>query len=374
MIYLDYNATTPPAPEVKESIIRSLDVFGNPSSHHKYGEEARRLIETARRRVADLIGCAPDEIIFTSGGTESNNIALLGYASRFRSGNIITSSIEHPAIIKPLEKLRRDGFDITFAPISSKGEVDPAFISQAVRKDTILISVMHSNNETGVIQPIKEIREIARTHNIPLHTDASQSVGKVHLDIKDLGVDMLTIAGHKFHGPKGVGALYIKKGVEVNPVIYGASQEKGLSAGTENIPGIAGMGTASAIAGRDMEERRNRSAELRDNLLKGLLENIEGLKVNGDQNICLPNTLNVSIPGVRANDLILLLKDVIAFSSGAACHAGLHEPSHVLTAMGLAFDEAISSIRLSTGIFNSEDEIKEAVPALSSAVKKLRSR
>ncbi|MEE9523713.1 MAG: cysteine desulfurase family protein [Thermodesulfovibrionales bacterium] len=372
MIYLDYNATTPLDPLVKNAVIRSVDLFGNPSSLHRYGRESNEAIELSRNKLASLIKCETGEIYFTSGGTESNNIAIIGLASRHRSGHIITSSIEHPAVMKPLEILRKSGYETTSIPVAGNGVVSADDVLKAIRKDTILITVMHANNETGALQPIKEISEIARGHDITFHTDAAQTTGKIEVDIKKLGVDMMSIASHKFYGPKGIGAIYIKNGMIVNPVIHGAFQEKGISPGTENIIGISGFGVASEIAANEISDRMEHTRTLRDLLFSGLSDTIKGLHINSEPGICLPNTLNISIKDILANDLVSNLRDKIAFSAGAACHEGRHEPSHVLKAMGISDEDAVSSIRLSLGKFNTEDEIKESITNISSSVNELR--
>jgi cysteine desulfurase len=372
VIYLDYNATTPLDPLVKNSIIQSVDLFGNPSSLHRYGRESKEAIELSRSKLASLIKCETNEIYFTSGGTESNNIAIIGFASRHSSGHIITSSIEHPAVIKPLEILRQSGFESTYIPVAANGVVSAEDVLKAIREDTILITVMHANNETGALQPIKEISGIAREHNIAFHTDAAQTTGKIEVDIMELGVDMMSIASHKFYGPKGIGALYIKNGIIVNPVIHGASQEKGISPGTENIIGISGFGVASEIAEKEISDRTEHTRTLCDLLFSGLSDTVKGLHINSEPGVCLPNTLNVYIQDILANDLVSNLRDKIAFSAGAACHEGIHKPSHVLMAMGISEKDAVSSIRLSAGKFNTEDDIKESIRIISSAVHKMR--
>ncbi|GBE32077.1 cysteine desulfurase [bacterium BMS3Bbin05] len=372
MIYLDYNATTPLIPEVKSRIISTMDFFGNPSSLHIPGIMAKKVIEDARKSVASLINCNPEEIIFTSGGTESDNIATIGFAARFSSGHIISSSIEHPAIIRPLKRLAQMGFDVTEVPVRADGKIDPESIAGSIRKDTILISIMHANNETGVIQPIKEISGIAKQNGITFHTDAAQSVGKIDVDIKQLGVDLLSIAGHKYYGPKGIGAIYIKNGTKIDPVIFGASQERGISPGTENIMGIAGMAAASEVAPGEIKNRVNHAGELRAILLGGLTEGIRDVHINGNPESGLPNTLNISIKDIIANDIVVRLKDKMAFSAGSACHSGQHSPSGVLKAMGLDDNNAIASIRLSVGKFNTRDEMIEAVKILSSEIGKIR--
>jgi cysteine desulfurase len=372
LIYLDYNATTPLDPRVKDAVIRSVDLFGNPSSLHRYGRESKEAIEQARNKLASLIQCDISEVYFTSGGTESNNIALIGFASCHRSGHIITSSIEHPAVLKPLEVLKQSGFETTLVPVSGNGVVSADDILKAIRTDTILISIMHANNETGALQPISDISAIAREHNIIFHTDAAQTIGKIKVDVGELGVDMMSIASHKFYGPKGIGSVYIKDGIKVRPVIHGASQERGISPGTENIIGISGIGVASELAADEISERTEHTRLLRDLLFSGLSGTIKGLSINGTMGECLPNTLNISIKDILAHDLVSNLRDKLAFSAGAACHEGRHSPSYVLKAMGIDDEDAVSSVRLSLGKFNTEDEIHESIAILSSAVHTMR--
>jgi len=359
MIYLDYNATTPLEPVVKKEITDTFEEFGNPSSIHSFGRKAKEIINIARQRVAKLIDASSEEIIFTSGGTESNNLAILGRAFCFNSGHIITSSIEHPSVLNPCRQLSRMGYAITFLPVNSKGMVDPDDVKRAIRKDTILITIMHSNNETGVIQPIKEIAEIASEYNIPFHTDCCQSIGKVSVSIKDLSVSMLTIAGHKFYAPKGIGALFIKEGLILHPILYGASHEKGLRPGTENTPYIAGFGKACEIVCNELEAIRKHLKNVTSLLIEKLLE-IPGTKLNCEDTLCIPNTVNISIKGIIGEELVQKLSDKVAISSGSACHAGICKPSHVLLAMGLSPEQALSSVRISTGKFTTEDDVKKA--------------
>lgn len=366
-IYLDHNATTPLDEEVKGEIIRCLDLFGNPSSIHTYGAEAKAVIEKARELVASLINCSSDEVYFTSGGTESNNLAIFGIALKKGSGHIITSSIEHPAVLNPLKRLQDMGFRVTYLPVDSRGVVDPEDLKRAIQRDTILITIMHSNNETGMLQPISEIAKIANQQSIPLHTDASQSVGKVPVDVRALGVDLLTIAGHKFYAPKGVGALYVKRGLEIKPFMLGAGHERGLRPGTENTIGIAGLAKACEIAKRDLSLRISHNQKLTSTLYEALSASVS-LRVNGSLEGRLPNTLNVSLKGVSGNKLVTALKDKVALSAGSACHAGVCKPSYVLKAMGLSDESALSAIRISTGKDNSIDEIHQAVDLIKKEI------
>lgn len=369
MIYLDNNATTPIDREVKDAMIKAFKFFGNPSSSHKIGYEAKALIEKARKDVSSLINCEPSEVFFTSGGTESNNIAILGTAYKFKRGHIITSVIEHPSVLNPLKWLQSKGFDVTYLPVDKDCIVNPEDVRRAIRKDTILITIMHSNNETGVLQPISEIGSIAKEFDITFHTDAAQSVGKISIDVSELKVDMLTIVSHKFYGPKGIGALYANIKKLPSPIFFGAGHEGGLRPGTENIIGISGIGKASEIALRDITERENYSRKLRDKLYF-LIKNSVDLRLNGHSDKRLPNTLNISIKKVNANELLEKLKNDIAISSGAACHSGTCKPSYVLKAMGLSDEEALSSIRLSVGKDNTPEEIEIAADKIIGAIKK----
>lgn len=387
MIYLDNNATTPVDEEVKKAMADVFGLFGNPSSNHSIGRAAKAAVDSAREQVADLIACDPSEIIFTSGGTESNNLAIIGTAYKYQKGHIITSVIEHPAVLNPTKWLEMRGFDVTYLPVDSDGMVNPDDAKRAIRKDTILITIMHSNNETGVLQPIKEIGMIAREHNITFHSDAAQSVGKMDAKTSELMVDMLTIVSHKFYGPKGVGALYLRNGIDVMPIMFGAGHERGIRPGTENVIGISGLGKACEIAVRDMPFRYERTLKLRDALFS-LLESKLAVKLNGHKTMRLPNTLNVSIIGSRGNlqdpaggqgarilgeDIVEQLKDKVALSAGSACHSGIRKPSSVLKAMGLSDEDALSSIRLSVGKDNTIREIEDAAEMIIQTVKELMS-
>ncbi len=373
MIYLDHNATTPVDPEVKAAICEAVDIFGNPSSNHQIGHKARDIIEDARVNVARLINAYPDEILFTSGGTESNNIALLGFANPFSSGHIISSSIEHPAIIQPLKYLEEKGLHVTYLPVNRDGKINIDELIHAFQSDTILITIMHSNNETGVIQPIHFISGIAKEKGVVFHTDAAQSIGKIQVDVNSPSVDMMTIACHKFYGPKGIGALYIRREIELKRTIFGAEQERGLSPGTENILGIVGLGKACEISLRDLQERQSHSQRLTNILYSKLKENIKNINVNGDLDDRLPNTINIIIPGINTRILLDKLKDEIAASTSAACHAAMTIPSHVLKAMGLSDEDALSSIRFSVGKDNSKEDIINAVHMITKAVNELKS-
>lgn len=370
MIYLDHNATTPVDEEVKRAMMDAFSLFGNPSSSHSIGKAAKAVVDDARIKVAGLIGSNPSEIIFTSSGTESNNIAIIGTACRHKKGHIITSVIEHPSALNPVKWLEMKGFEATYISVDSEGRVNPDDVRAAIRKDTILITVMHSNNETGVFQPIWEIGMIACEHNIAFHSDAAQSVGKIDVNMSELMVDMLTIVPHKLYGPKGVGALYLKKGFDVSPILFGAGHESGIRPGTENVMGIAGMGKACEIAARDMSLRFIHTMKLRDELFSILKREID-IKLNGHNALRLPNTLNISINGIIGEEVVSELNDKVAISAGSACHAGIRRPSAVLKAMGLSDDDALSALRLSVGKDNSLDEINKAAVEIIRCVKRL---
>lgn len=369
MIYLDHNATTPIDEEVKNAMLDAFPLFGNPSSGHSIGRAAKAAVDNARRQVADLIGADTSEIIFTSGGTESNNLAIIGTAYKHQKGHIITSVIEHPAVLNPVKWLETRGFEAAYLSADSNGRISPEDVKKAIRRDTFLITIMHSNNETGVLQPIREIGMIAREYGITFHSDAAQSIGKMEVGISDLEVDMLTVVSHKFYGPKGIGALYVKNGIELMPIMFGAGHERGIRPGTENVIGIVGIGKACETAGRNMSFRYDHTLKLRDKFFS-LLKNEIDVKLNGHETLRLPNTLNVSIKGVTGNDLVEKLKDSVAFSAGSACHSGTCKPSSVLKAMGLSDEDALSSIRLSVGKDNTEKEIEIAAEMIINAVKR----
>ena len=368
-IYLDYNASTPIAPQVAAVMRKAMDgAFGNPSSPHWAGVPARQMVEKARGQAADLLGCMPQEVVFTSGGSESNNFALKGvfFASRRRRRHIITTQVEHPAIVAPCRFLERLGAEITWLPVDRTGRIDPDDLGRAITPDTILISVMHANNEVGTIQPIEDCATIARQHGILFHTDAAQSVGKIPTPVDELGVDLLTIAGHKLYAPKGVGALYIRNGAELEPLIHGASHEGGRRAGTESALLAAALGQACVLAGdlSDME----RVKALRDRFwiaLQGGFGN--RVTLNGHPEQRLPNTLNVSFVGRIGADVLAQL-DGVAASTGSACHAGRIELSPVLEAMGVPPEVGMGAVRFSLGRGTTDEEIATVVEALSNVL------
>lgn len=363
MIYLDHNATTPIDEEVRIAMIESLLIFGNPSSGHAFGLAAKASIEHARRQVAQLVHCGAEEIVFTSGGTEADNLAIIGTALKHAGGHIITSEVEHPAVLNPVLWLRNQGYSVTILPVDSSGRVSAADVGKAVGKNTILITVMHANNETGVLQPVREIGMIAKEHGIPFHTDAAQSAGKIEVDVNDLMVDMLTVVPHKFYGPKGAGALYVRNGVTLMPIMFGAGHERGLRPGTENITGIMGLGKACETAGRHMSARYEHARILRDGLHSLLKERLD-VRLNGHETLRLPNTLNISLRGTRAADIVSALRDEVALSAGSACHAGVTTPSAVLKSMGLSDDDDLAALRISTGKENTVSEIESAAEAI----------
>ena len=373
-IYLDYNATTPIDPEVAEAMKPYLtEFFGNPSSTHWFGIQTRKAIEKARKQVAELINCEADEIIFTSGGTESNNYAIKGiaFANRGKGNHIITSGIEHPAVIEVCLFLEKHGFEITFIPVDEFGLVDVKDIRKAIKSSTILISVMHANNEVGTIQPVEEIGEIARENNIIFHSDAAQSLGKIPVDVKKMGVDLLSVAGHKLYAPKGIGALYIKRGTVLAKQIHGADHEQNLRAGTENVLEIVGLGKACEIAKRDLQKNMEHMKKMRDLLEKGLKEKNIEFKLNGHPTKRLPNTLNLSFPGLEAN-LIITEMEGLAVSAGAACHSDSIDVSPVLSAMHVPIEYSMGAIRFSVGKMTTSAEIENAVEIVAEAIEKLK--
>jgi cysteine desulfurase len=374
-IYLDYNATTPIDPAVAAAMLPYLHQhFGNPSSSHVYGQVTRQAVEQARAQLADLLGCSPQEVIFTSGGTESNNQVLFGAvaALRQRGKHLITSRIEHPAILEPCLALMDQDIDVTFLPVDDYGQVRPADLEAAMRPDTILVSIMHANNEVGTLQPITEISRITRKHQVLLHTDAAQSVGKIPTRVDDLGVDLLTVAGHKVYAPKGIGALYIRSGVPLGRWLYGAGQERGLRPGTENVLEIVGLGEAAAMARSRQAQEPVHLQQMRDLLQTGLQEALPDVVVHGHPEERLPNTLSIAFPGCRTDQLLAELRGVAA-SAGAACHADTVKISHVLEAMGIPVAFARGTLRFSVGRYTTAEEIEHAVGEIIGAVKRIRS-
>lgn len=375
-IYLDYNATTPVDREVAKAMQPYLEeYFGNPSSSHSFGTETKKAVENARRQVAELINCSPGEIIFTSGGTESNNLAIKGiaFANEHRGRHIITTTIEHPAVTEVCKYLESKGFIITYIPVDETGLVDPALVEAAIKPQTILISVMHANNEIGTIQPVEEIARIARRHNIPFHTDAAQSAGKIPVDVRKSGIDLLSVAGHKLYAPKGIGALYVREGIILEKLIHGADHEQNRRAGTENVPEICGLGKACEIARREMSKNITHFREMRDMLHDQLLEKLPDLRLNGHRDLRLPNTLSLSFKGLEANIILNEMElNGIAASAGAACHTDSIDISPVLKAIGLETDYAMGTIRFSTGRYTTEEEINKAAGIITGIINRLK--
>lgn len=349
------------------------DAFGNPSTLYAYGQEARKAVEEARNKVASLINALSEEIVFTSGGTEADNFAIkgVGYADENEGNHIITTAIEHHAVLEPCKFLEKRGFTVTYLPVDKYGLVNPQDIKNAITDKTILISVMHANNEVGTIEPISEIGKIARERGIIFHTDAVQTAGHIPVNVAELGVDLLSISAHKLYGPKGIGALYIKKGTRLAPFIHGGEQEKGQRAGTENTPGIIGFGKAVEIAMQEITKERTRLSHLRNKFITGLLEQVDDLQLNGHPTKRLPNNINVTIDGARA-DLVLLNLETewIYASSGSACSSSNSEPSHVLLALGLSPEQARSSLRFTLGRGTTEDDIKRVLEVLPHIIDK----
>ena len=369
-VYLDYNATTPVDPRVAKAVEACLrQHFGNPSSTHIYGRNAHNAVELARHQVAGLIAAEVDEIIFCGCATEANNLAIRGVARALRDKgrHLVTSAVEHPAVEQPMRRLAEDGWEVSVLPVDNHGLVDPAQLQDALREDTVLVSVMHANNEVGTIQPLAEISAMTRARGILLHTDAAQSAGKIAFGVDELGVDLLTLAGHKFYAPKGVGALYVRRGTPLQPLLVGAGHEGGLRPGTENVPTIAGMGEAARIAHERNSGHGDELRRLRDQLHARLGEGIPGLQLNGHPEQRLPNTLNLSFADVDGRELLAHAADDVAASVGSACHEEGDAVSGVLGAMGVEAQRARGAVRLSLGAPSTEAEIERAADALIAA-------
>ena len=368
-IYLDYNATTPIAPSVLEAMQPFLTGhYGNPSSAHALGRGAKEAIEDSRSKIGNMIGCDTGEIVFTSGGSESNNLAIKGvmFSHAPEDAHIIISAIEHPAVTEPANFLRRLGYEVSVAPCDADGIVQASSVADLMQPNTRLVSVMHANNETGVVQPIGKIAKVCQQHDVLMHTDASQSVGKIPTFIQHLDVDLLTIAGHKFYGPKGVGALYVRRGLTLESLIHGAGHENGIRAGTENTPYIVGLGQAAHLATNALDDSAVGMARLRDRLEKQLSEAIPGLKINGGSVERLPNTLSISLPMVAGRDILARLPELCA-STGSACHSTGQVESATLAAMGKGIDHIAGTIRLSCGWYTSQDEVDRVAGLLIDA-------
>ena len=375
-IYFDNAATTPVDSEVVKAMAPYFnEIFGNPSSLHYFGRQANNAVENARLVAASFIGAQPEEIIFTSGGTESDNFALkgVGYANLSKGNHIITSNIEHHAVLESCQFLENQGFEVTYVPVEPNGILNPDEVKKAIKKETILISVMHANNEIGSIQPIKEIGEIAKENKVYFHVDAVQTFGHIPVNVNELNIDLLSASAHKLYGPKGAGLLYIRKGTRIQSFMNGGGQEKGLRASTHNVAGIVGFGKAIELASKNMELESKFLTDLRDKLIDGIVANIDNVKLNGDRFKRLPNNVNFSIKFVEGEGIVLGLDlEGIAVSSGSACTSGSMEPSHVLKAIGRSADLAHGSVRFSLGKYNTEEEIDYAIEKLIAIVKRLR--
>ena len=371
LVYLDCNATTPVDPRVVDAMIPVLrDGYGNPSSGHRLGRQARELVEAARERVAACLGVSPDEVLFTSGGSESDNWALRGAVAACGGSHVVTSSVEHPAVLETARAMEREGrIRLTVVGVDRFGRVDPGEVAAALTSDTVLVSVMTANNEVGTLEPVAEIARVCRSRHVLLHTDAAQAVGKIPVDVPALGADLLTVAGHKLYAPKGVGVLVIRRGVALEPFVRGAGHERGLRAGTENVASIVGLGTACAIVRDEGAAEAAHLAALRDRLEERLAEGFPGLVRHGHPTERLPNTASVAFPGVDANALLARLSEEVAASAGAACHTGSTRPSHVLTAMGVDAATAASTLRFSVGRFTGERDIEEGTRRVLAAAR-----
>ncbi|MBM3904225.1 MAG: cysteine desulfurase [Thaumarchaeota archaeon] len=374
MIYLDHAASTPIADSVLQEMMPYLkENFGNPSSIHRFGRLATKAIESARKRVAELVGASPAEILFTSGGTESNNTAIHGIMTQNKSRQLITTSIEHDAILEPCKKLESAGFDVVYLPVDSTGLIDLQKLESVISEKTALVSIMLANNEVGTIQPIAEIAKICKKHNVLLHTDAVQAVGKIPINVKELGVDLMSISSHKINGPKGIGALYIRHGVALDPFILGGGQENGMRSGTENVANIVGFGKACQLAKENLEKNSIHLESLRNYLVQRVSSEISHVTVNGNKEK-LPNNAHFTFLGVNGEDLIIKLDEYgVAASTGSACSVKTQKASHVLMAMGFSHEQITGSLRLSLGISNTKSEIDQTVDSLKNIVVELRS-
>jgi cysteine desulfurase len=376
-VYFDYNATTPLSPEAAESVILATrDLFGNASSVHHFGQQAKAALDDARSSVAALLNGDPSEVVFTSGGTESDNFAIRGAAEALQATgrrHLIASAIEHEAVLNTLKALARRGWQTTLVPVDETGVVSPDRVREALTDDTALVSVMHANNEIGTVQPIAEIAAVAHERGALMHTDAVQSAGKIKVDVRALGVDLLALSAHKFNGPKGAGALWVKRGTRLLPLVTGGKHERNRRAGTENVPAVAGLGVASKQAIAKMASEATRVGALRDRLEDGILSQVPGTTVNGSRGERIPNTTNISFDRVEAESLLIALDlEGVAVSTGSACSSGTLEPSHVLRAMGFPTHRTQNSLRFSLGLFSTEDEVDRVVALLPGLVEKLR--
>ncbi len=375
-IYLDHAATTPVRSEVQQVLTEAVSrIFGNASSIHSFGQEAKKLLEESRERTASGIGAAPDELVFTSGGTESDNLAIRGaaYALREKGNHIVTTRIEHHAVLNCCKSMEEGGFEVSYLPVDAECRLDPGLVAEALRPETVLISVMMANNETGTLEPIAEIGEVARTAGVLFHTDAVQAVGKIPVDVEELGVDLLSVSGHKIYGPKGVGALYVRRGTPLQPLVFGGHHERSIRPGTENVPGIAAFAKAVGLAVDELSEADGHLRRLKEGLAAGIVERMPAVRRNGSVEHSLPHILNVSFEGVEGESLLLNLDLMgIAVSTGSACTSGATDPSHVLLAMCLASQLAQSSMRFSFGRDNTTAQVERLLEVLPEIVARLR--
>ena len=376
-VYFDYNATTPMSPDVVEAMHQTgRDTFGNASSVHHFGQQAKAALDQARSSVAALIGAEPSEVVFTSGGTESDNMALRGVAEALEPlgrRHLVATGIEHEAVLNTLRALARRGWSTTLLPVDQSGVVKPDALEQAITAQTAFVSVMHANNEIGTIQPVAELAAIAHAHGALMHTDAVQSTGKIPVDIRSLGVDLLSLSAHKFNGPKGAGALWVKRGIRMQPILTGGKHERNRRAGTENVPAIVGLGVAAGLAIQKLQSESARIGALRDRLEQGILAAVPGTAVNGAAQARVPNTTNISFDRVEAESLLIALDlEGVAVSTGSACSSGTLEPSHVLKAMGFPAHRTQNSLRFSLGLFSTEPEVDFVIDVLPRLVEKLR--
>ena len=376
-VYMDHAATTPVDPRVVDAMKPYwCERYGNPSSIHAYGQEAKEAIESARRVVSDLIGANSSEIVFTSGGTEADNTAIksVGFALRDKGNHIITTAIEHHAVLHACQFMESQGFEVTYLPVDKTGIVDPLDIQKSIKKNTVLVSIMHANNEIGTVQPIAEIGALARDRSILFHTDTVQTYGHLNINVDEMGIDLLSLSAHKFYGPKGVGALYIREDTPFVPFMDGGSQEQGRRSSTQNVPGIVGLGKAAEIAREEMQTERDHVSSLRDRLLENIMKHIDGVHLNGHRESRLPNNINISIEHVEGEALLMNLDlEGIAASSGSACSSGSTEASHVLKALGLSAELTRGSLRLSLGKYNTPEEVNRTAEVLDRVVAHLRS-
>lgn len=374
-VYFDHNATTPVDPQVADVVDKAVrDIFGNPSSIHKDGRRARSALDEARQGMASFLSCKAAEIFFTASGSESNNLAIIGTAYAFKSKGlqIITSTVEHPSVLKTFQYLEKQGWKVRYLDVDSRGQLDLAEYESSITNDTVLVSLMMANNETGVIFPIRKLAAIARENGVLFHSDAVQAVGKIDVDISDLGIDLLSVAGHKFHAPKGVGALYVREGLKIEPVIHGGGQELGLRAGTENLPGIMGLACAAAISTERLADESARLLELTSSLMAGIKSICPDIVINSDLEHKLPNTLSVSFKGISAESLIIAFDlEGFSLSAGSACASGAISSSHVLAAMGLDDEVIAGTLRISLGRGNSKTEVERFLDLLPSILNRL---